>query len=259
MRRLEGKVALISGTARGLGKAAALRFAAEGALVIGGDLLHDEALETQREIGREGGTALTAGPLDVTRPESVEAWVGEAAEAFGGVDIVLTNAGSVRFDPLFEQSYDDYASPVRSELDSVWLTARAAWPHLTRSRGCIVTIGSTAGISGSLTNHRTAHSAAKGGVIALTRQLAAEGAAHGVRANCVSPGLIDTEGSRGNLLADSHPMRDTAQHVPLGRLGTPQDVAKAAVFLASEDASYVSGAHLVVDGGWSVVLPGPLT
>ncbi|MET9803578.1 SDR family oxidoreductase [Streptomyces sp. NPDC006368] len=118
MRRPEGKVALVPGTARGLGKAAALRFAAEGALVVGGDLLHDEALETQREIGREGGTALTAGPLDVTRPESVEAWVAEAVEAFGGVDIVLTSAGSVRFGPLVEQSYDDYASTVRSELDS---------------------------------------------------------------------------------------------------------------------------------------------
>ncbi|MFC8009049.1 SDR family NAD(P)-dependent oxidoreductase [Streptomyces cinereoruber] len=259
MRRLEGKVALISGTARGLGRAAALRFAAEGALVVGGDLLHDEALETQREIGREGGTALTPGPLDVTCPESVGAWVREAVDAFEGVDIVLTNAGSVRFGPLAEQSYGDYASTVRSELDSVWLTTRAAWPHLARSRGCVVTIGSTAGITGSLTNHRTAHSAAKGGVIALTRQLAAEGAEHGIRANCVSPGLVDTEGSRGNLLADTHPLRDAARHIPLGRLGTPQDIARVAAFLASEDASYVSGAHLVVDGGWSAVLPGPLT
>ncbi|MCX5232852.1 SDR family NAD(P)-dependent oxidoreductase [Streptomyces sp. NBC_00233] len=259
MRRLEGKVALISGTARGLGRAAALRFAAEGALVVCGDLLHDEALETQREIGREGGTALTPGPLDVTCPESVEAWVGEAVEAFGGVDIVLTNAGSVWFGPLTEQSYDDYAATVRSALDSVWLTTRAAWPHLARSRGCVVTVGSTAGITGSLTNHRTAHSAAKDGVIALTRRLAAEGAEHGIRANCVSPGLVATEGSRGDLLADTHPLRDAARHIPLGRLGTPQDVASVAAFLASEDASYVSGTHLIVDGGWSAVLPGPLT
>ncbi|MEU3607056.1 SDR family NAD(P)-dependent oxidoreductase [Streptomyces sp. NPDC035033] len=259
MRRLEGKIALISGTARGIGKAAALRFAAEGALVVGGDLLHEEALETQRQIGREGGTALTPGPLDVTRPESVEAWVTEAAEAFGGIDIVLTNAGTVRFGPLAEQSYADYRTTVQSELDSVWLTVRAAWPHLTRSRGCVVTVGSTAGLTGSVSNHRTAHSAAKGGVIALTRQLAAEGAAHGIRANCVSPGLINTEGSRGNLLADTHPLRDTARHVPLGRLGLPQDIAAAAVFLASTEAAYISAANLVVDGGWSAVLPGPLT
>lgn len=259
MRRLEGKTALVSGTARGLGKATALRFAAEGALVVGGDLLHDEAVQTQRQIGREGGTALTPGPLDVARPESVEAWVAEAAEAFGGIDIVVTNAGSVRFGSVAEQPYDDYSITVRSELDSVWLTARAAWPHLIRSGGCVITIGSTAGIRASRSNHRTAHSAAKGGVIALTRQLAAEGAAHGIRANCISPGLIDTEGSRDNLLADTHPLRDAARHIPLGRLGAPQDIARAAVFLACEEASYISGAHLVVDGGWSAVLPGPLT
>ncbi|MEU7117407.1 SDR family NAD(P)-dependent oxidoreductase [Streptomyces zaomyceticus] len=259
MKRLEGKVALISGTARGLGKAAALHFASEGALVVGGDLLHDEAVETQRQIGRGGGTALTPGPLDVTRPESVETWVAEAVEAFGGIDIVLTHAGSVRFGSLTEQPYADYMTTVRSELDSVWLTARAAWPHLTRSRGCIVTIGSTAGIRASLSNHRTAHSAAKGGVIALTRQLAAEGSAHGIRANCISPGLIDTKGARDNLLAETHPLRHAARHIPLGRLGTPQDIARVAAFLASEEASYVSGAHLVADGGWSAVLPGPLT
>ncbi|MFF9342634.1 SDR family oxidoreductase [Streptomyces sp. NPDC014773] len=90
-------------------------------------------------------------------------------------------------------------------------------------------------------------------------RFAAEGAAHGVRAGFVGPGLVDTEGSRGELLADTHSMRDTARHIPLGRLGTPQDIVEAAVFLASEDAAHLSGTHLVVDGGWSAVLPGPLS
>ncbi|WP_435971701.1 SDR family NAD(P)-dependent oxidoreductase [Streptomyces sp. Qhu_M48] len=256
-RRLEGKVALISGTAHGLGRAAALRFAEEGALVVGGDLPHDEAVETQRMIARAGGTVLTPCPLDVTSPDSVARWVEEAVGAFGGIDICCTHAATVRFGPTAEQPYEDYALTVRAELDSVRLTAQAAWQHLTRSRGCVITVGSTAGLTGSVTGYRTAHTAAEGGVIALTRQLAAEGARHGIRANRVSPGLIGTDGARAHLLADGHPMRDTHQRLPLGRLGAPQDVAAAAVFLASDDASYISGANLVVDGGWSVVLPGP--
>jgi NAD(P)-dependent dehydrogenase (short-subunit alcohol dehydrogenase family) len=256
VKRLEGKVALVSGTARGQGRAAALRFAAEGALVIGGDLLHEEAVETQRLIAREGGTALTPGPLDVTDEESVRSWVDEAADAFGGIDIVYANAGAVRFGSIDGQPYADFSFTLRAELDSVWLTTHVAWPHLVRSRGCVLTVGSTAGLTGSLTNRRTAHSASKGGVIALTRQLAAEGAPYGIRANCVSPGMIDTDGSRADLLADDHPMRGIARHIPLGRVGTPDDVVNAAVFLASEEAAYITGANLVVDGGWSTVLPG---
>ncbi|MFI8191803.1 SDR family NAD(P)-dependent oxidoreductase [Streptomyces sp. NPDC085946] len=255
MKRLEGKVALIPGTARGQGRAAALRFAAEGALVVGGDLRHEEALETQRLIAREGGTALTPGPLDVTDEDSVRAWVEEAADAFGGVDIVYADAGAVRFGGIGDRPYDDFSFTPRAELDSVRLTVRAAWRHLVAGRGCVLTVGSTAGLTGSLTDRRTARSAAKGAVIALTRQLAAEGAPYGVRANCVSPGPIDTEGSRTGLPADGHPMRGIARHIPLGRVGAP-DVVSAAVFLASDEASCITGAHLVVDGGWSAVLPG---
>ncbi|MFE9686687.1 SDR family NAD(P)-dependent oxidoreductase [Streptomyces sp. NPDC006285] len=256
MKRLDGKVALISGTARGQGRAAAVRFAAEGALVVGGDLLHEEAVKTQQLIARQGGTMLTPGPLDVTDEDCVRSWVEEASDAFGGIDIVYANAGAVRFGAIDSQPYADFSFTMRAELDSVWLTVRAAWPHLVRSRGCVLTVGSTAGLTGSLTNRRTAHSASKGAVIALTRQLAAEGAPYGIRANCVSPGMIDTEATRGNLLADDHPMRDIARHIPLGRVGSPDEVVNAAVFLASDEAAYITGANLVVDGGWSAVLPG---
>ncbi|MFE6358621.1 SDR family NAD(P)-dependent oxidoreductase [Streptomyces sp. NPDC057806] len=201
MKRLEGKVALIPGTARGQGRAAAVRFAAEGALVVGGDLLHEEALDTQRLIARE-----------------------------------------------------DLASTMPAEPDSVWPTVRAAWPHLVRGRGCILTVGSTAGLTGQ----RTAHSASKGVVIALTRQRAAEGAPHGIRANCVSPGVTDTPGPHTDLLADEHPMRAVAHPIPLGRPARPDDVVNAAVFLTSDEAACITGANLVVDGGWSAVLPGAM-
>ncbi|WP_234354459.1 SDR family oxidoreductase [Streptomyces sp. NRRL WC-3618] len=102
----------------------------------------------------------------------------------------------------------------------------------------------------------TAHGQGAAEAEALTRRLAAEGAPHGIRANCVSPGMVDTEGSRGDLLSTDHPMRTIARHIPLGRVGLPDEVVGAAVFLTSDEASYITGANLVVDGGWSSVLPG---
>ncbi|MGW4230759.1 SDR family NAD(P)-dependent oxidoreductase [Streptomyces sp. NPDC004980] len=271
MKRLEGKVALISGTARGQGRAAALRFAAEGALVIGGDLLHEEAVETQRLIAREGGTALTPGPLDVTDEDSVRTWVAEAADAFGGIDIVYADADAVRFGAIGSRPYEDFTFTMRTEPDSVRLTVQLAWPHLVRSRGCVLTVGSTAGPTSSLTDRRTALPqafgcarsggtpvASKGAMIALTRQLAAEGAPHGIRANCVSPGVIDTDGSRSNRLSEDHPMRSIAEHISLGRAGALDGIVDAAVFLASDEDSYITGTELVDGGGWSAVSPGSL-
>jgi len=238
--RLHGKVALISGTARGQGRAAAERFAAEGATVVGGDLI------------TEDGTP----HLDVTDEQSVASWVHGAIEAHGRIDILYNNAGAVRFGPVDTQPLEDWRFTLAAELDSVFLACKHAWPFLKASRGVILNIASTAGMTGSLTNQRTAHSASKGGVIAVTRQLAAEGAAHGIRANAISPGMISTPGAQANILAPEHPMHGIASAIPLGRLGTSDDVVNAAVFLVSDEAAYITGANLVVDGGWSVVLPG---
>ncbi|MEU1348627.1 SDR family oxidoreductase [Streptomyces sp. NPDC005795] len=121
-----------------------------------------------------------------------------------------------------------------------------------------VVLPPTAGLAGALTNRRTARPASEDAVIALIRQLAAEGAAHGIRARRVSPGLIHTAGSRG-LLADGHPVRGLANHTPPGQLGVPGDVVRAAVLLASDEAAYATGANPGVDGGWSAVLPGAST
>jgi meso-butanediol dehydrogenase / (S,S)-butanediol dehydrogenase / diacetyl reductase len=238
--RLEGKVALISGTARGQGAAAKARFEAEGALVVGGDVLTD------------GGEP----HLDVTDEDSVAAWVARGVAEHGRIDVLYNNAGAVRFGPVDEQSFADWRFTLAAELDSVFLASKHAWPHLKASRGTILNVASTAGISGSMTNQRVAHSASKGGVIAVTRQLAAEGAPHGIRANAISPGMIATPGAEQNLLAPDHPMRTIARAIPLARLGTAEDIIPAAVFLCSDEAAYITGANLVVDGGWSVVLPG---
>jgi meso-butanediol dehydrogenase/(S,S)-butanediol dehydrogenase/diacetyl reductase len=253
--RLKDRVVLLSGTARGIGRAAALRFAQEGATVAGGDLLASEARETLSLIEAAGGRG-SGTQLDVTDEQSVREWVEAAVSRFGGVDVLYANAGAVRFAPIEDQTLADWRFTLAAELDSLFISAQAAWPHLKQSRGVIITVGSTAGILGSVTNQRVAHTASKGGVIALTRQLAAEGAAHGIRAVCISPGMITTEGSRENLLAPDHPMRKISSSIPLGRLGTPDDIAAAATFLASDDAAYITGANLVIDGGWSAVLPG---
>jgi NAD(P)-dependent dehydrogenase (short-subunit alcohol dehydrogenase family) len=121
----------------------------------------------------------------------------------------------------------------------------------------VILVGSTAGLTGSMTLMRTAHSATKGGIIALTRQLAAEGAPYNIRANCISPGMVLTPATADDIFGDpTHPMHRIRDHIPLGRIGTPDDIASCAVYLASDESSYMTGANLVIDGGWSVVLPG---
>jgi len=239
--RLAGRVALITGTAGGQGAVAAELFAAEGATVVGCDV--KEAPGVAR--------------VDLTDEDAVRQWVDRAAEEHGGVDILYANAGATRFNPLEEVTAQEWDFVLRHELDVVLYPVKHAWRHLKASAGAaVVLVGSTAGMRGSMTNGRVAHTVTKAGVIALTRQLAAEGAPHGIRVNCVSPGMIETPATRGDLLAADHPMRRIAAAIPLGRIGTAAEAVRCALFLASDEASYVTGANLVVDGGWSAVLPG---
>lgn len=196
-------------------------------------------------------------PVDLVDAVQVDRWVQSVADDAGRIDILYANAGLTRFAPVAEIAPDEWDSLIDHEVGLVFLPIRYAWPHLVRSgSAAIILVGSTAGVRGSVTNPRLAHTAAKGAVIAMTRQLAAEGAAAGIRANCISPGMIVTPQSSSTLLADDHPMRQIAGSIPLGRLGTPVDVVNCAVFLASDEAGYVTGANLMVDGGWSAVLPG---
>ena len=240
---MKGKVALITGTAGGQGLAAAELFAEAGAIVVGCDLAPTGVSD----------------PVDLTDEDAVRRWVDAAAAEHGGIDILYANAGATRFGPIEQISKDDWDFNLRYELDVVFFPVKHAWPHLKASgAGAVILVGSTAGLTGSMTNARVAHTVPKGGVVALTKQLAAEGAPYGIRVNCVSPGMIDTPATRGDLLADDHPMRTIARAIPLGRVGRPEEVARCARFHASDEASYVTGANLVIDGGWSAVLPGVL-
>jgi meso-butanediol dehydrogenase / (S,S)-butanediol dehydrogenase / diacetyl reductase len=257
MGRLEGKVALITGTGGGQGRAAALLFAAEGATVVGCDLKTDGASETVDAVRAAGGRMDSTHPLDLTDEAAVRAWVDDAAGRHGRLDVLYNNAGATRFDPIEDESYEDWSFTLRNELDVVFLATKHAWPHLKRRSGSIILVGSTAGLTGSLTLMRSAHTATKGGVIALARQLAAEGAWHGIRVNCISPGMIMTPATQDDIFGDpTHPMYRIRDHIPLGRIGTPDDIAPAALFLASDESAYMTGANLVIDGGWSIVLPG---
>ncbi len=224
---------------------------------MGTDVQAAGAQETVELVRGAGGRMTSIHPLDLTDEAAVAGWVDAAAQQHGRIDVLYNNAAATRFAPLERVGYADWTFVLRNEVDLVFLVTRAAWPHLkARATSAVILVGSTAGITGSLTNARVAHTAAKGAIIALTRQLAAEGAAHGIRVNCVSPGMIETPATQSDLLATDHPMRRIARHIPLGRVGRPDEVARCALFLASDEASYVTGANLVVDGGWSAVLPG---
>ena len=258
MGRLDGKVVLITGTGGSMGRAAAELFAREGAVVVGCDLKEEGALETVARVTAAGGAMTSTQPLDLGDEAAVGVWIRDAARTHGGIDVLYNNAGATRFAPIEEESYENWRFTLRNELDVVFLACKHAWPHLrARGGGSVINVGSTAGLTGSLTLDRAAHTASKGGVIALTRQLAAEGARHGIRANCISPGMILSPATAESIFENpDHPMYSIRDHIPLGRVGEPEDVARCALFLASEDSTYMTGANLVLDGGWSSVLPG---
>lgn len=253
MGRLDGKVALITGVAAGMGREAARRFAAEGAKVVGCDLNADGLRETVALVRGEDGEITGHAPVDAGDAAAVEAWIDEAADVYGGVDILYNNASVQRFGAIDEISVEDWDFAITMELSIVFYAVRAVWKYLKERGGVIVNIGSIAGTRGVEFMPQNAHGTAKAGVINLTQQLAVEGGRHRIRAVCISPGFVETPATK--FLVDSPPpaMKATWDRIPLGRTGRPGDVVSAAVFLASDEASWITGINLVVDGGGSVL------
>jgi NAD(P)-dependent dehydrogenase (short-subunit alcohol dehydrogenase family) len=249
--RLADKVAIITGTASGQGRAAAIRFAAEGCKVVGCDLNIAGAQETLRIVKEAGGDMVSRQPCDLTDPVQVKALVDLAVATYGGFDILYNNAGTAWIAPISEMTDKMWYDTIHSELDTVYHVTRAAWPHLiARGGGSIINVGSVSGKIGSEEVPALAHAAAKGGVMAMTRQMAAEGGKYGIRANTISPGLIRTPQTEWAI--NSAAIAELTRHMMLKRIGVVEDVASCAVYLASDESSWVTGADIAVDGGTSV-------
>lgn len=251
--RLDGKVALITGTAGGQGRAAALLFAAEGAHVVGCDLDAAGAEETVALVEAGGGRMTSRAPVDLSDPDQAAAWVEAGVAAAGRVDVLYNNASRPVVGPFEELTWEDWRSTIQNELDLIFTVTKAAWDHLAATGGTIVNTASVSAYRGAIFIEQAAHGAAKGGVLSLTRHLAAAGAKRGIRANSISPGLIVTKQIEPFLEDPDHPLHAMAATHPLDRLGTPEDVARVALFLASDDAAYLNAVDIVVDGGHSLL------
>jgi len=234
---------------------AAARFAAEGARVVGCDLDAVSAAATQDAVRAAGGEITVMGDVDLGDAEAARSWVDAAVATYDGIDVLYNNASTQRFAPLDELTVAEWDFTMRNELDLVYYTVRAAWPHLKATGGgSVLNVGSIAAIRGVEFMAQNAHSTAKGGVVALILQLVVEGGPHGIRANVISPGLIETPNTAPMLADPPERMRKVVlDRIPLGRHGQPDDIVSAAVFLSSDEAAWISGAHLVVDGGGSVL------
>ena len=250
MGRLDGKVALISGTARGMGRAAALEFAARGAAVFGCDLDEAGSAETVALVTKKGGSMAALAPVNLSSAEGARAWVDAAVERFGGVDILYNNASALRNGPLLDLSDDDWHFTIKNELDIVWYSVRAAWPELVkRGGGSVINVASIAARLGARFVGQVPHGSAKGGVLAMTKHLVVAGGPLGIRVNAMLPGLIYTPETARFIDDPDGPLPGILAKIPLGRYGRAEEVAKLAAFLASDDASFITGAEIAIDGG----------
>jgi NAD(P)-dependent dehydrogenase (short-subunit alcohol dehydrogenase family) len=249
--RLAGKVAIVTGSGSGIGRGCALMFAREGAQVVGCDINPEAAQETV-ELARVEGLALeSVHPCDLTAPADVQRLIDFTVQTRGGLDI-LVNAGAFgAFAWIEEMDYQrDWKRTLAGELDVVFLACRAAWPHLkARGGGSIINFASANAHIAFKPSPALAHCAGKGGVLAMTRQLAMEGGPHGIRANTISPALIETSATRIPLETIPGFRDEVLAKSMIKRLGKSEDIGWCAIYLASDEAGWVTGADFPIDGG----------
>ena len=250
MGRLNGRVALVTGAARGIGAATAARLAQDGAKVALADLDSAGVEKTASEIAASGAETLAL-TCDVSDAASVQRTVDEAGERFGRLDILVNNAGIIRDNLLFKMTDDDFDRVIGVHLRGAFLCARAAQKRMVEQKyGRIISLSSTSALGN---RGQANYSAAKAGLQGLTRTLAVELGQFGITANAVAPGFIDTEMTRATAqrmgISPEAFQAGASQHIALRRVGQPSEVASVIAFLASDDASYVSGQVIYVAGG----------
>ena len=253
MQRLAGKIVFITGIGGGMGRQAALTFAKEGAKVVGCDLYEESANATVELVRKAGGEITSFGGVNLSDAEASKQWIEDALDVYGCCDILYNNASTPKFGDVDELSIEDWNFVMDNELNLVFYACKAIWPHFKKNGGVILNIGSIAGTRGVEFMSQNAHGTAKAGVINLTQQLAAEGGKYGIRAVCVSPGFTVTPSTAWLVESGPKPFKDNIARIPLGRVGQPSDIVNAALFLASDEASWITGINLVVDGGGTVL------
>ncbi|MEM9953800.1 MAG: 3-oxoacyl-[acyl-carrier-protein] reductase [Chloroflexota bacterium] len=245
MTNFSEKIVLVTGASRGIGRAIALEFGGRGATVIVNyNSSEGPAQEVLSLIKDAGGDGMVY-QADVSDDEQVTTMMKTITSEYGKIDVLVNNAGTTRDNVIMMLKPDDFDTVINTNLRSAWLCSKAASRAMMRKRtGRIINITSVVGISGN--GGQTNYSASKAGMIGLTKSLAKEVASRGITVNAVAPGFIGTD-----MTSDlSEDVKETAlSHIPLGRMGDPEDIAKAVAFLASEDANYITGQVLVVDGG----------
>lgn len=249
-QRLQGKVALVTGAGSGIGAATALRFAQEGATVVLCGRRQEPLNAVLAQIKAAGGKA-EAVQADVSDESGFTAAINAAAERHGRFDVLVNNAMAFSWGAIEETSTADWHSNFSTSVDGTFWGTRAAMKLMKAQGGAIINVSSICGMLG--TAYMAGYSAAKAAIVNFSRAAAAEGALSGIRVNVVVPAVVETPSTAG-MLSDDAARKNTEKLIPMGRVGQPEDLANAILFLASDEASYITGAVLPVDGGRSAVL-----